>query len=130
MQPLMRDSSAHACLMNALAVSEFLATFGVLCEASRLSLRDLQQAASSLSRSSALAQLYASLLRCVLLEKVSPQSCEDPRILKQEAEHNDAERAALKVFKGRSLCFAWCMYLHPPGRDSERFLTLLITISV
>ncbi len=71
MQPLMRDPSAHTCLMNALAVSEFLATFGVLCEANRLSLRDLQQAASSLAHSSALAQLYASLLRCVLLEKVS-----------------------------------------------------------
>ncbi len=66
----MRDPSAHTCLMNALAVSEFLATFGVLCEANRLSLRDLQQAASSLAHSSALAQLYASLLRCVLLEKV------------------------------------------------------------
>ena len=66
----MRDPSAHTCLMNALAVSEFLATFGVLCEANRLTLRDLQQAASSLAHSSALAQLYASLLRCVLLEKV------------------------------------------------------------
>lgn len=70
LQPLMRDPSAHSCLMNALAVAEFLATFGVLCEASRLSLRDLQRAASSLAHSSALAQLYASLLRCVLLEKV------------------------------------------------------------
>ena len=69
-QALMRETSAHACLMNALAVSEFLATFGVLCEASKLSLRELQQAASSLSSKSALAQLYSSLLRCVLLEKV------------------------------------------------------------
>ena len=68
-QALMRERSAHACLMNALAVSEFLATFGVLCEASKLSLRELQQAASSLSSKSALAQLYSSLLRCVLLEK-------------------------------------------------------------
>ena len=66
----MRETSAHACLMNALAVSEFLATFGVLCEASKLSLQELQQAASSLSSKSALAQLYSSLLRCVLLEKV------------------------------------------------------------
>ena len=66
----MRETSAHACLMNALAVSEFLATFGVLCEASKLSLRELQQAAASLSSKSALAQLYSSLLRCVLLEKV------------------------------------------------------------
>ena len=70
MQPLMREPSAHACLMNVLAVSEFLATFGVLCEASRLSLQEVQQAAASFSHSSALAQLYASLLRCVLLEKV------------------------------------------------------------
>lgn len=75
MQPLMREPSAHACLMNALAVSEFLATFGVLCEANRLSLQELQQAVSSLSHTSALAQLYTSLLRCVLLEKASQRYC-------------------------------------------------------
>lgn len=69
---MVRESSAHACLMNALAVSEFLATFGVLCEANRLSFRELQRAATSLAHSSALAQLYTSLLRCVLLEKASP----------------------------------------------------------
>jgi hypothetical protein len=77
MQPLVREPSAHACLMNALAVSEFLATFGVLCEASRLNLAELQLAASSLDHASVLAQLYTSLLRCVLLEKVRGWSAHD-----------------------------------------------------
>ena len=77
MQPLVREPNAQACLMNALAVSEFLATFGVLCEASRLSLTELQQAASSLDHAAVLAQLYTSLLRCVLLEKVRGWSAYD-----------------------------------------------------
>ena len=106
----MRDPSAHTCLMNALAVSEFLATFGVLCEASRLSLRDLQQAASSLAHGSTLAQLYASLLRCVLLEKVG----------------------SLKVFRaidlqglyhtppiGKALCSPWCMAVETCTMDQQ-----------
>ena len=80
-QALMRETSAHACLMNALAVSEFLATFGVLCEASKLSLQQLQQAASSLSSKSALAQLYSSLLRCVLLEKVGSIPADELSVL-------------------------------------------------
>ncbi len=62
--------SAHASLMDALAVSEFLAAFGVLCEAAVLRLPDIQKAAARPLSSPTLSKLYMSLLRCVLLEKV------------------------------------------------------------
>ncbi len=66
----MRSPSAHASLMDALAISEFLAAFGVLCEAAVLGLVDIQRAVARPLASSVLAKAYMSLLRCVLLEKV------------------------------------------------------------
>lgn len=41
-QPVVEGRSAHASLMDALAVAEFLAAFGVLCEASVLRLQQVQ----------------------------------------------------------------------------------------
>jgi hypothetical protein len=56
--------------MDALSLAEFLATFGVLCEAPVLALDEVQQAAARPLASGALQQMYMALLRCVLLEKV------------------------------------------------------------
>ena len=57
--------------MDALAVAEFLACFGALCEAPPLPLAEVQRAAARpLGGGGALAGLYTALLRCVLLEKV------------------------------------------------------------
>lgn len=71
-QPVVTGAGAHASLMDALAVAEFLAAFGDLCEAPVLSLAAVQRAAARpLGAGGALGALYAALLRCVLLEKVS-----------------------------------------------------------
>lgn len=69
-QVVVRSPSAHASLMDALAISEFLAAFGVVCEAAVLGLADVQKSVARPLTSSVLSKAYMSLLRCVLLEKV------------------------------------------------------------
>ena len=75
MQPIVRGPSAHASLMDALSLAEFLATFGVLCEASVLRVEELQRAAARPLGSATLRNMYMALLRCVLLEKVNAGYC-------------------------------------------------------
>ncbi|BDA50716.1 probable tyrosine-protein kinase BAZ1B at N-terminal half [Coccomyxa sp. Obi] len=70
LEVVVSSPSALASLMDALAISEFLAAFGVLCEAAVLRLPDIQKAAARPLSSPTLSKLYMSLLRCVLLEKV------------------------------------------------------------
>ena len=59
---------ARAALGHAMAVVEFLAAFGGVCEARPLGLAELQHAAAWPLDSSTLSALYEALLRCVLLE--------------------------------------------------------------
>ena len=69
-QPVAAGPHAHAALMDALAVAEFLACFGAACEAPPLALAEVQRAAARpLGGGGSLAALYTALLRCVLLEK-------------------------------------------------------------
>ena len=71
LQALFPDTAATALYGDALAIVEFVATFGKLWEAPSLSLQQLQQAVESPVDHPALGQLYNTLLSCVLLDQVA-----------------------------------------------------------
>ena len=70
MQALFSDAAATASYVDALAVVEFVATFGKLWEAPPISLPELQQAVQNPVDHPQLGQLYNTLLSCVLLDQV------------------------------------------------------------
>ncbi|DBA80639.1 TPA: hypothetical protein ACH3X1_007887 [Trebouxia sp. C0004] len=72
-QALFSDAAATASYVDALAVVEFVSTFGRLWEAPPISLPELQQAVENPVDHSALSQLYNTLLSCVLLDQVSEE---------------------------------------------------------
>lgn len=69
-QALFSDAAATASYVDALAVVEFVSTFGRLWEAPPISLPALQQAVENPVDHPALSQLYNTLLSCVLLDQV------------------------------------------------------------
>ncbi len=69
-QALFSDAAATASYVDALAVVEFVSTFGRLWEAPPISLPELQQAVENPVDHPALSQLYNTLLSCVLLDQV------------------------------------------------------------
>ena len=71
MQALFSDAAATASYVDALAVVEFVSTFGKLWEAQPISLADLQRAVDSPADHPHLGELYYVLLSCVLLDQVS-----------------------------------------------------------
>ena len=70
LQALFSDAAATALYVDALAVVEFVATFGKMYEAPPISLPQLQQAVAKPVDHPALGQLYHTLLSCVLLDQV------------------------------------------------------------
>lgn len=70
MQALFSDAAATASYVDALAIVEFVSTFGQLWEALPISLPELQQAVENPVDHPALGQLYNTLLSCVLLDQV------------------------------------------------------------
>ena len=70
MQALFSDAAATASYVDALAIVEFVNTFGRLWEALPISLPELQQAVENPVDHPALGQLYNTLLSCVLLDQV------------------------------------------------------------
>ena len=72
-QALFSDAAATASYVDALAVVEFVSTFGRLWEAPPISLPQLQQAVENPVDHPALSQLYNTLLSCVLLDQVLPR---------------------------------------------------------
>ncbi|KAL0037869.1 hypothetical protein WJX79_002900 [Trebouxia sp. C0005] len=72
-QALFSDAAATASYVDALAVVEFVSTFGKLWEAPPISLPQLQQAVENPVDHPALSQLYNTLLSCVLLDQVSEE---------------------------------------------------------
>ena len=72
-QALFSDAAATASYVDALAVVEFVSTFGRLWEAPPISLTQLQQAMENPVDHPALSQLYNTLLSCVLLDQVLPR---------------------------------------------------------
>ena len=72
MQPGVRTDAARTALWDALAVMDFITIFGASFEAAPLTLLELQQAAAFPLDTDHLAHLYIALLRCLLIEAVSP----------------------------------------------------------
>ena len=72
MQALFPDAATTASYLDALAVVEFVNTFGRLWETTPISLSDLQQALDSPEDHPQLGELYHVLLSCVLLDQVCP----------------------------------------------------------
>lgn len=70
LQALFPDAAATASYVDALAVVEFVNTFGKLWETQPISLSDLQQALQSPQDHPHLGELYHVLLSCVLLDQV------------------------------------------------------------
>ena len=72
LQALFADTAATASYLDALAVVEFVNTFGRLWETPPISLAGLQQALESPEDHPQLGELYPVLLSCVLLDQVQP----------------------------------------------------------
>ena len=70
MQALFSDAAATASHIDALAVVEFVATFGKIWEAPMISLPQLQRAVQQPASHPVLGSLYHTLLTCVLLDQV------------------------------------------------------------
>lgn len=70
LQALFSDAAATASYLDALAVVEFVNTFGRLWETPPISLSSLQQALDSPEDHPQLGELYPILLSCVLLDQV------------------------------------------------------------
>ena len=69
-QALFPDAAATASYVDALAVVEFVNTFGKLWETQPISLSDLRKAVDSPADHPQLGELYPVLLSCVLLDQV------------------------------------------------------------
>ena len=70
LQALFPDAAATASYVDALAVVEFVNTFGKLWETQPISLSDLRKAVDNPADHPQLGELYPVLLSCVLLDQV------------------------------------------------------------
>lgn len=68
----MTAAGSRAALHDALAIVDFITIFGASFEAAPLSLLEVQQMAGYPLDTNHLAQFYIALLRCLLIEAVSP----------------------------------------------------------